>query len=113
VSQPPAPVRSDGIPRRIDHHWLRALAFTLVLAGLVAAAMGADWLLAISAIALCGLGFGFFYLLFPGGLHFGITVANFLAVYACMFVFFRDANFRAAGEPFTLPQSSSTLRSEE
>jgi voltage-gated potassium channel len=102
VNQPPAPVRSDGIPRRIDHHWLRALLFTLVLAGLVAAAMGVDWPLALSVIALGGVGFGFFFLLFPGGLHFGITVANFLAVYACMFVFFHDANFRAATESFTL-----------
>ena len=53
-------------------------------------------------MALCGVGFGFFYLLFPGGLPFGITVANFLAVYACMFEFFRDANFHDAAEPFAL-----------
>ena len=36
------------------------------------------------------------HLLFPGGAHFGMTVANFLAIYACMFEFFRDANFPAA-----------------
>ena len=98
----PTPVQSHGIPRQIDHHWARALLFTLALAGLVAAAMGAEWPLAILAMALCGVGFGFFYLLFPGGLPFGITVANFLAVYACMFEFFRDANFHDAAEPFAL-----------
>jgi voltage-gated potassium channel len=102
VNDTPAPVQSHGIPRQIDHHWARALAFTLTLAALVAAAMGADWALAISAIVLCGVGFGFFYLLFPGGLPFGITVANALAVYVCMFEFYRDANFREAAEPFAL-----------
>ncbi len=102
MNETPAPVQSHGIPRQIDHHWARALLFTLALAGLVAAAMGAEWPLAILAVVLCGVGFGFFYLLFPGGLPFGITVANFLAVYACMFEFFRDANFHDAAEPFAL-----------
>jgi voltage-gated potassium channel len=29
-------------------------------------------------------------------MHFGFTVANFVAIYACLFTFFHDANFRAA-----------------
>ena len=102
MNDAPGPVQSHGIPRQIDHHWARALLFTLVLAGLVAAATGAEWPMAIGAMLLCGVGFGFFYLLFPGGLPFGITVANFLAVYACLFEFFRDANFHNASEPFVL-----------
>jgi voltage-gated potassium channel len=84
--------------RLIDRHWLRATLATLVLVGLVAAALGADLPVALGSLAICGLGFGFFYLLFPGGSHFGVTMANALAVYACLFVFFRDANFAAASE---------------
>jgi voltage-gated potassium channel len=84
---------------RVDRHWLRAVLFTLVLIGLVTAGIGADLGVAAAALVICGLGFGFFYLIFPGGSHFGVTVANALAVYVCVFVFFRDANFGDAPEP--------------
>ena len=84
--------------RRVDHHWLRAVLFTLALIGLVTAGIGADIGVAAAALAICALGFGFFYLIFPGGSHFGVTVANALAVYACVFVYFRDANFADASE---------------
>jgi hypothetical protein len=47
------------------------------------------WTATLSSLVTCAVGFGFFYLLFPGGAHFGITVANFLAIYACVFEFFR------------------------
>jgi voltage-gated potassium channel len=80
----------------VDKHWLRAVVFTLILVGLVAAAMGGDWPFAFSALAVCGVGFGFFYLVFPGGASFGVTMANCLAVYACLFEYFREANFTAA-----------------
>ncbi|MEJ0017004.1 MAG: potassium channel family protein [Acetobacteraceae bacterium] len=80
----------------LDRHWLRSTGFTLLLVGMVAAAIGVDWTATLSSLATCALGFGFFYLLFPGGAHFGMTVANFLAIYACLFEFFRDANFAAA-----------------
>ena len=86
--------------RRIDRHWLRATAFTLVLVGLVAAAMGEDWHFSVACISACLLGFGFFYLVFPGGSHFGVTVANTLAVYACVFVYFHEANFPDAPDSF-------------
>ena len=83
---------------RVDRHWLRAVLFTLVLIGLVAAGIGADFAVAAVVLVICGLGFGFFYLIFPGGSHFGVTVANALAVYVCVFVYFRDANFGGASE---------------
>lgn len=84
---------------RFDEHWLRSIGFTILLVGLVAAASGADLLLTLSCIGTCAVGFGFFYLLFPGGAHFGMTVANFLAIYACLFEFFREANFPDAPRP--------------
>lgn len=86
----------------LDRHWLRSTGFTLLLVGLVAAAIGADWPATLMSLFTCAVGFGFFYLLFPGGAHFGMTVANFLAIYACMFEFFRAANFAAAPRAFAL-----------
>ncbi len=84
---------------RFDEHWLRSIGFTVLLVGLVAAASGADRVQMLASIGTCAIGFGFFYLAFPGGAHFGMTVANFLAIYACMFEFFRDANFPHAPRP--------------
>jgi voltage-gated potassium channel len=92
--------RSQG--RLLDGHWLRSLGFTLVLVGLIAVAVGEDWQFTVSALATCAVGFGFFYLLFPGGLHFGVVVANLLAMYAGLFVFFHDANFHAASRRISI-----------
>jgi voltage-gated potassium channel len=102
VSRQPVRVRPHERLVSLDRHWLRSTGFTLLLVGLVAAAAGADWTATLSSLLTCAVGFGFFYLLFPGGAHFGITVANFLAVYACAFEFFRDANFPAAPRGFAL-----------
>jgi voltage-gated potassium channel len=102
VTLPPVRVR-DRTRRRplagIDAHWLRSTLFTVALVALVAFAIGADGPTTVSSLVTCGVGFGFFYLLFPGGAHFGMTVANFLAIYACMFEFFRQANFPLAQRP--------------
>jgi voltage-gated potassium channel len=65
-------------------------------------AAGEEWVFSLVAILACALGFGFFYLLFPGGLHFGVVVANLVAIYACLFVFFRENNFRDAPRPMML-----------
>jgi len=102
LARAPARVRRRESPISLDWSWLRSTAFTLVLVGLVAAAVGADWTATLSSLVTCAVGFGFFYLLFPGGAHFGMTVANFLAVYACLFEFFRDANFPGAPREFAL-----------
>ena len=81
---------------RLTGHWARQVGFTALLVGLVCVALGAERRIALAALATCATSLGFFYFAFPGGLHFGITMANFLAVYACTFVYFRDANFAAA-----------------
>src|SRR6266581_1160247 len=96
VTMPPVRSRARGRFVRLDRHWLRSIGFTLVLVGLIATAVGADWTSTLSSLATCAVGFGFFYLLFPGGAHFGMTVANFLAIYVCVFEFCRDANFPLA-----------------
>jgi voltage-gated potassium channel len=102
VTRQPVHVSSHGRFVGLDRHWLRSTGFTLLLVGLVAGAIGVDWTAAVSSLITCAVGFGFFYLLFSGGAHFGMTVANFLAIYACMFEFFRDANFPAAPRGFAL-----------
>ncbi len=102
MTRPPVRARPSERLVGLDRHWLRSTGFTLLLVGLVAAAIGADWTATLSSLVTCAVGFGFFYLLFPGGAHFGMTVANFLAIYACMFEFFRDANFPAAPRDFAL-----------
>jgi hypothetical protein len=79
MSRPPVRVRSRTPLVGLDRHWLRSTGFTLLLVGLVAAAVGADWTATLSSLVTCAVGFGFFYLIFPGDAHFGITVAHFLA----------------------------------
>jgi voltage-gated potassium channel len=99
-----APIATQPHTRvlHLDLHWLRSIAFTVGLVGLIAAAIGAGWTITLGSVASSAIGFGFFYLLFPGGAHFGMTVANFLAIYACLFEFFRSANFPGAPVPFAL-----------
>ena len=65
----------------MDRHWLHTVAFTLGLVALVTLAMGTEWAFAATAMLTCGLGFGFFYLLFATGAHFGMVMSNALAVY--------------------------------
>jgi len=81
-------------PARIDRHWWRAVAFTAALALLVGlAARPREPGFAALLLATAAAGFGFFYVLFPGGLHFAIALANGLAVYATLFAFFSESNF--------------------
>ena len=98
MTVPPEP----RVAGRIDRHWLHTVAFTLALVALVTLAMGADRTFAVTALATCGVGFGFFYMLFATGAHFGLVMANGLAVYVCLFAFFRDANFGRAPEAAVL-----------
>lgn len=80
--------------QRMDWAWWRAVLFTaglLLLVGLAAREHDPGFVAILAAVALAG--FGFFYLLFPGGLHFAVALANFLAVYASLFVFFSETNF--------------------
>ena len=86
--------------RGMDRHWRRSICFSLALIALVVAGIGAEWTFAVSTLATCAIGLGFFYLVFPGGLHFGMTVANLLAFYACLFAFFHEANFSDAPAAF-------------
>lgn len=80
----------------LDSRWLRSVAFTVLLVGMVAIASDTETPVRWVSVAISAIGFGFFYLLFPGGWHFGMVTANLLAIYGCLFEFFRHANFSAA-----------------
>jgi len=81
-----------------DRVWLRSVGFTLGLVALVALALGESRSFIVAAMLSAGVGFGFFYLMFAAGLHFGLTMANGLAIYFCLFALFRESNFPDAGE---------------
>jgi voltage-gated potassium channel len=80
----------------LSWHWIRSFVFTVLLVGMVAVAADTERPVMWVSVATSAVGFGFFYLLFPGGGHFGIVTANLLAIYGCMFEFFRHTNFPAA-----------------
>jgi len=84
---------------RFDVHWIRSIGFTMFLVGLIAVATDADWVVTTASVATSAFGFGVFYLFFPGGWHFGLVTANFLAIYACFFEYFHHANFADAPRP--------------
>ncbi len=96
------PTGRNAPHRRLDGHWLRSIGFTVFLVGLVAVATDADWIVTGVSVATSAVAFGFFYLFLPGGAHFGIVTANFLAIYACLFEFFRMANFPLASRPYVV-----------
>ncbi|MCC7428528.1 MAG: two pore domain potassium channel family protein [Alphaproteobacteria bacterium] len=78
-----------------DRTWRRAVLFTMTLNGLIALALrGEDSLFAGVNIVVAVIGFGFYYLLFPGSLAFAVGLSNFLGVYTCLFVFFVETNFQ-------------------
>lgn len=82
-----------------DRGFLYAFGFTAGLTLLVAAAVGPEFAWLGLAVLLANAGsFAFFYLLFPGSRAFAVGLANGLAAYACLFVYFLEANFAAVSE---------------
>jgi voltage-gated potassium channel len=78
-------------------HPLRGAVVAVALAALTAGALHDRGTLGIVAqLAGGAAGFATFVLLFRGGTHAAFTVANFIAVYACIFVFVQDSNFPLA-----------------
>jgi voltage-gated potassium channel len=102
MSRPPLVPPNRPDKSRFDTSWLRSLSFTVLLVGAVAAAIGADWSVTLATVAVAAVAFGFVYLRFPSGAHFGVTVASFLAIYGCTFEFFRNMNFPGGPQPLTL-----------
>ena len=84
---------------RPDRYWLRGLVLTLTLYVLVSAAISDTFgLYAFVMLGVVSLSVVLFYRLFPGSHFTTIALANFLSLYTCLFVFFVEASFPAAGD---------------
>ena len=79
----------------MNTQWFSQVAFTLTLIVLIALAM-TDLGNVFAAVLLASIATGaaFLYVAFPGSRFFSIVLANFLGVYACIFLFFMVTNFR-------------------
>ncbi|WP_237215275.1 potassium channel family protein [Falsiroseomonas oryziterrae] len=79
--------------------WLRAVAFTVILAVLTAWGVGDHGqLMPVAVVGAAALGLGFLYWLFPRGLHFAFGTATGLAIYATLFVVLGRAQFPLSPE---------------
>jgi membrane-bound ClpP family serine protease len=83
-------------PRRPDG-WLRAALATLGFGLLVPSGIADHGgVLPLLVIGIAATAIGFFYLLFPQGMHFAFGASAGLAVYACLFVVIGRAAFPEA-----------------
>jgi voltage-gated potassium channel len=78
---------------RRHHRWI-GFFFTVFLLGLISLATGevGKSFFIVMVFVVSGVAASF-YFIFPGGSFFAISLANFLAVYACIFIFFVTTNF--------------------
>lgn len=94
--------------KRPEHLRLAPVAVTIGLISLIALAVGTHLVYSLITLATVAAGVAIFYVVFPGSRFFAIAFANFLAVYACIFIFLSEANFQAVDPVwrqvgFTLP----------
>lgn len=80
---------------RTHRYWTSGIVFTVIMIALIAFATTeiVDLFFAVILVTLV-TGVTMMYLLFPGSGFFCIALANFLAVYTCLFVFFVEVNFQ-------------------
>ncbi len=84
---------------RPDRYWLPGLTLTLGLYVLVSVAvsdtLGLFFVVMLAAVALSVT---VFYWLFPGSHFTTIALANFLSIYACLYIFFVESSFPVASD---------------
>lgn len=91
------------------HHWALPVATTTALLLLIALAVGGlDWVSVAVIVVLIAAGVGLFSWLYRGGGFLAIALANFLALYTCLFDFLVEVNFSNVSEGvadigYTLP----------
>ncbi len=86
------------------------MLFTFCLIGLIAVASFdlSGWWFVLVLFGMVTVAVAYFYVAFPGSQFFVIALANALGVYACIFQFFVESNFRSVSVPaleigFALP----------
>ena len=91
-----------------EQQGIKAGLFTLSIVILIVfAAGGGQGIFLLVMLGVIFGGVGSFYLIFPGSRFFSIALANFLAVYVCIFVFLFETNFASA--PPTAVQAGFAL----
>ncbi len=80
--------------KRPKHLHLAPVAFSVGLISLISLAVGAHLVYSLITLATVAAGALTFYAVFPGSRFFAIAFGNALAVYACIFIFLSEANFR-------------------
>jgi Ion channel. len=82
-------------PRAISHRsWVSGAVLTALLQGMIALSIrSVSGDLAFVLLGSVGMVVGAFHYLFPGSQFFSLALANFIGVYACVFVFFLESNF--------------------
>lgn len=89
--------------------WISGVFLTALLQGLIALSIrSVSNDLTFVLLGSVGLVVGAFHYLFPGSQFFTLALANFIGVYACVFVFFLESNFHdipplIQGVAFVLP----------
>ncbi len=87
----PAPTPQHHPPRR---SWLAGAVLTAMLLGLISLSIrSVSGDLAFVLLGSVGVVVGIFHALFPGSQFFTLALANFIGVYACVYVFFLESNF--------------------
>lgn len=84
-----------------DRSWLRGILFTIVLIGLIAVASFdlTGWTFVLVLVVMVTVAVAYFHAAFPGSQFFVVALANALGVYACIFQFFVESNFRSVSLP--------------
>jgi voltage-gated potassium channel len=82
---------------RPDRHWVAAIVFSAVLIILISFALvdAVNGFVLVMLLSMIGA-VSAFYRLFPGSRFVSIAFANFIAIYAYVFIFFTEANFAGA-----------------
>lgn len=96
--------------RRRVRYWFTTLSFTAAMMGLIILATfdTSRWPFVLVLLGMVGGSASFFYTTFPGSRFFVLAFTNSLGVYACIFQFFAQVNFRPVSTPileigFALP----------
>jgi voltage-gated potassium channel len=81
--------------KRLKHLHLAPVAVSVSLISLIMLSVEAHLVYSLIMLAIVAAGAVTFYAVFPSSRFFAIAFANGLAVYACVFIFFIEANFLA------------------
>jgi hypothetical protein len=89
-----------AVVKRPEHIDVVPIVVTVGMISLISLAVGTHLGYSLITLATVAAGVAVFYVVFPGSRFFSIALANSLAVYACIFIFFTEANFETVDPNF-------------